>query len=267
MSIEDFKLETLQDNPQSDDGAVNGEVMTKRLKQRYPDQNGKFSKDQYEEIDKELNRELASDQVELIKKLSSIETPVYLFGGVAYELLLLEKDGESVSEFARPYNDIDAIIDRKNLAILENKLGELGLKPKEGVEGVQNKEILRYKGSKNGVQLDLDIALMDINPETNEPYINIQFGGKKYKVCFSSDIINDKTIVLGGVKIKTLSPRGLIQSFLFNSQIGFALREKDRIRAKRLCEKYFPGETLDSKLFKVRVEELVSPEKEELMKS
>ena len=267
MNFGDPKLEILQDKPQSEGGAINGEVIAKRLEQRYPDQNGKFSKDQYEEIDKEMDREMAGGQVELIKKLSSIETPVYLFGGCAYELLLFERGGEFGGEFAHPHNDIDVIIDRKNLAILEKNLKELGLKPKEVVEGVQNKEILRYEGGGNGIKLDLDLALMDINPGTSERYMDIQFGGKKYKVCFSPDILSDKTIVLGGVRIKTFSPRGLIQSFLFNSQIDFALRENDRIRAQRLCEKYFPGETLDSELFKVRVEEIAFPEKQELTKS
>lgn len=265
MNIEDPKLETLQDNPQSEGGTVNGEVMTKRLRQRYPDQNGKFSKYQIEEINREIEKEMASDQVELIKKLSSIEIPVYLVGGYAYELLLLEEGGEFRAQFADQHRDIDMITNIENSAILKNKLKELGFKLKKEVDRNLNETTLEYINGDTGVQADF--SLIDINTETNEVCANSSLGNKKYKVCSNLDVIVWKTVVLGGVEVRTLSPCGLIQSFLVNRQIGIALREKDRIRAQRLCEKYFPGETLDSELFKVRVKELAFPEKEELMKS
>lgn len=264
MNFEDPKLETLQDKPQNDAGLLKGEVKTKRLKQRYPDQSGKFSRDQYEEMDREIEKEMASDQVRLIKELSSIEIPVYLVGGYAYELLLLEEGGEFKTQFVDQHRDFDMTTNRENSDILKNKLRELGFKLRKEVDRNQN-ETLEYVKSDNGVQADF--TLFDINPETNEVCGNSSLGDKKYKVCSNLDIMKGKTVVLDGVGVKNLSPCGLIQSLLVNRQIGLALREKDRIRAERLCAKYFPGETLDSELFKVRVEEIAFPKKEELVKS
>ncbi|MFZ2522214.1 MAG: hypothetical protein WAX44_04510 [Minisyncoccia bacterium] len=80
----------------------------------------------------------------------------------------------------------------------------------------------------------------------------------KYIQCIHvvNSISNGITITLGDTPLKIISPRGLIQSLIFYKQIGIdELREKDRIRAERLREKYFPDVPLDSDLFKVRIEE------------
>jgi hypothetical protein len=84
--------------------------VTKSLSDRYPNQNGVFTREQYESI----NKEIVERQVDLIKKLSSLSIPVYLIGGYASDILMGENNGVFNGEFSGPHTDIDALVENKN---------------------------------------------------------------------------------------------------------------------------------------------------------
>jgi hypothetical protein len=227
-----------------------GETITKRLRKLYPEQEGKFSKEQYDEVE----RQIYEEQIKLIKEMSLLKIPTYLVGGYASDLLILEIDGSFEGDFVDPHTDIDMLINAKDSEALTDKLKELGFKVKKRVEPGQEKANKIYISNTHSIEADF--ALLETDEESGEPYFNTKSGDKNCKMYLSRDVLDGPVITLGDTLVKVLSPRGLIQSLLFYRQLGISeLREKDKIRAERLREKYFPDETLDSDLFKVRIEE------------
>ncbi len=70
-------------------------------------------------------------------------------------------------------------------------------------------------------------------------------------------MFDSEPLAFEGEKLKIVSPKSMIQTLLYYYQLGLSeLREKDRVRAISLIQKYFPGQTIDSSDFHVRVEEL-----------
>jgi hypothetical protein len=223
--------------------------ITKSLDKKYPNTEGRFTSEQYNEEEKHIRE----GQIELIKKLSKLNVPVYIAGGYACELLLQENDGKFDGEFSAPHKDVDVVIKRDEQDVIKEKLNEFDLKIKEKIELGQDVPFKLYLKNTTGIQADF--GLIDTDSITGEPYITVLGDNQSHKVYFSSDMLEGKQVTFNDVSIKVISPRSLIQSLIFYPQIGRGtLREKDTKRANELLQKFFPGETLESDLFKVRIE-------------
>jgi hypothetical protein len=232
----------------SEDKAIQeAEVVTRTLHKRFPDQKGVFTANQYESV----NTEMLEKQIRMIRELSTLPVPVYLAGGYASDFLI----GDGEGEVSNPHTDIDMLTNKSNADLLTNKLTEMGYSVKRknvhATEGVGKIYITKTE------DIQADFAFIELDENTQEPYLLTSRKGRPIKIFFSKDLFGGNETILEGTPIKLISPRALIQSLLFYAQVwGEPPREKDQNRAKLLCEKYFPNETLDSERFKVRVEEV-----------
>lgn len=213
----------------------------RELKSLYPEQEGVFTSEQYEEADINLREK----QIEFIKDIAGQDSPAYLFGGYASDLLI-----HGDTPLKEPHKDVDMVILRNKEGELVEKLKGKGYQVKAKIESGMKKPLkldLKNAGSLKG-----DFVFADIEESTGQPYIETKAkDGKSIRLYFSADIFQSKPIQLGDRLIKVISPRSLIQSLLFYNQ-----REKDLMRVEKLIEKYFPSEKIDSELFKVKTEEI-----------
>jgi len=244
-------MEKMENLYSIDKAEQEAELVTKRLDKMYPNQDGKFTNEQYES----MNEQMSAEQVELIKKLSEIGVPLYLIGGYASDLLLLEKDGVFEGEFAHPHTDIDMLVDAENKDVLAQELLDLGFKTKERTEEGSDKPNKIYISRTDSIQGDFGI--LETETETGKKFFNVSIKGRGFRLYIDDDLQNGPEVKLGDTLVKIVSPRALIQSLLFYTQLGISeLREKDKVRAEMLCQKFFPGETLDSDMFKLKMEEI-----------
>ncbi len=221
-----------------------GFAQLKELGSKFPSQGGNFTSEQYENADANLREK----HIEMINRFAGEDGPAYLVGGYACDALIN-------GDFIEPHTDIDLVATRKKQEELEEKLNESGYSGKKKIESDPEKpfKIFVKKGA-----LQAEFALIDTDQATGEPYTTVKLeNGKSSKLFFSSDMFLAEPMKISEKTLKVVSPRGLIQSLLFYKQIHRAgLREKDLNRVNALINKYFPGESLDSDLFKVRIEEI-----------
>ncbi len=222
-----------------------GQRITKELNSQHPDDGGVFTHDQYEAV----NEEIQQKQRELIGDLAGEDPVAFLCGGYAADLLMH-------GEVRDPHTDVDMLVLKEKQGELKERLENLGLNIKGKVEpGQQEPYKLYVTGDR---MMKADFGLVEVDVETGEPCVQFQLeNGKAGKLYFDAGTLGEDNVFLDGKRVKVISPRGLIQSLLFYGQIGRAeLREKDAIRVASLIQKYFPGETKESELFRVRVEEI-----------
>lgn len=187
---------------------------------RFPEQNGVFTKEQYDSVE----REITERQIELIKKLSSLSVPVYLIGGYASDLLLGEEGGVFNGEFSGPHTDVDMLVESGNLEAIQNELDESGLQFKKTIVGEQVYKL--YLNDPSGLEADIGV-IEDVGDEFK---ITMKDGVAHFK----KDLILGPEIIFFGQKVRVISPKLLVQSFLFYGRP----REKDIARTKALSEKY-----------------------------
>ncbi|MBP6885767.1 MAG: hypothetical protein KBC02_00785 [Candidatus Pacebacteria bacterium] len=220
--------------------------ITKTLTSKHPEQNGAFTRHQYESE----SNEIARRQIELIKIISSLQFPSFLFGGYAAEILLKEKDGKCEVETFDTHTDIDMAVSRKNQASLERALQELGISYKATSKDHPRK---LYITNANGLQADF--AIFDVDEETGKPYIFVEDKNVQKKAYVSTDFFAGETITVQGIPVRIASPKSLIQSLQFYTSLGHTLRDKDLQRAQQLRDKYYPGIPLDAEEFKIKITE------------
>jgi hypothetical protein len=194
--------------------------VTKSLSDRYPNQNGVFTREQYESI----NKEIVERQVDLIKKLSSLSIPVYLIGGYASDILMGENNGVFNGEFSGPHTDIDALVENKNLQTIQDELTSIGLKFK--ISRVGDKIYKIFLDDKSGLEADIGVI------EEDQGQFKIALKDREIK--FNKDLVLGPEIDFFGQKVKVISPRLLVDSMSFYEKP----RAKDVARAKALKEKF-----------------------------
>ncbi len=239
-------MEKIEHVYSEDKAASEAKEITKTLNKESPDSNGVFSAEQYEEA----SRNIDMRQVELIKDISGMDFPAYLAGGYAADVLIQESGGVVSSDSFDAHADIDMVIRKEDIENLEEGIKSLGLNSKSRLE--ENQSVPSKLYLKNASGLQADFGVMDVS-ESGEPFIvtNVITNGYAdvIKVLFSQDMFSYGEIVLDGKPIRVISPKSLIQSYSFYGQ----MRDKDRIRAQRLIDKYFPGEDLNSSKFQAKV--------------
>lgn len=194
-----------------------------------------------ESIDKDS---ITKTQLEFIRDSFSSQLPVILVGGYADEALLTGK-------ITREHHDVDLVTKRQHVEVVKIGYQNLGYHVEEVVETGAEKpyKLLLKKGNS-----EIDVAILNLDAETNQPYIDIKGEGERFRVLFTADTYDFPQQSLEGIEVRTLSPLALIQMKNTASIIGrFEPRKKDKISQRDLGDKYFPGEDLTSKKFKPQI--------------
>lgn len=209
------------------------------------------------EEDRERER-LRKEQLKFIEDINRIAVgkgiSLYLFAGFADDLVLNE--GSAIED----HGDVDIICMRKDLNLLIEALREIGCDAVE--EESDNPNYYSSKDNPHKInarrgEVSIDIPIMDFDEERQQPYYVITNNeGRKLHIYFDQDFLPDNRQPVGTLP-KTVSPLGLIQTRVFYPQIqDIEWREKDRIAAEALRDRFFPGEDLNDPKFMPEIIEI-----------
>jgi len=180
-----------------------------------------------------------ADYLPLLRELTALDPPVFVFGSVAEAVLL---DGK----LNRSHGDVDLLVPRDELERKQRQLHELGFErfdvyyePRPGRPLVL--------GSSRG-ELSLELNAVDYD-EAGSPYFAVDAGSGPVGIFVPPDMFDWPPTPVSGVQVRTVSPLALIQiraGLEATAVFGPSRPQKDRPRQRRLLEKYFPGRDPDS---------------------
>lgn len=192
------------------------------------------------EIEDIMPNELISpeNQLKFLKRIYQNNTPVYLIGGVAVDILL-------EGGITRPHKDIDMFALNKDKEEIRQKFEQAGYLIEEVND---NTHKLKAKSE------DIDTSIALLNETGQGAAINFTApSGQEYRAVYDPELFSKPPIEIGGIQVKTVSPLGLIQTI--NTFDTF--RPKDLETQKALQEKFFPNESPNAIKFKPQVQEIV----------
>lgn len=183
---------------------------------------------------------LSNKQLQLISDIFATGVPVVLAGGYAEEAWLNGKVTEQ-------HHDIDMLTATQDFQVLQTNLENLGCSVEvvrlPGIDRVYKLFIRRGDVAGDVVLMDQDLSNKTLSADifTRE--------GKKVRIAIDeNEILGQQPPSLEGIQVKAASPRALMQ--MRNAQsLVFTPREKDARQQEALRLKFFPQETLDSKVF------------------
>jgi hypothetical protein len=167
------------------------------------------------------------------------EPPVYLFGGVAEDAMLH-------GSWVRPHEDVDVLVERKDLARQLENARALGFETFETrFEPLPDTPVV-VGSIEHG--LNLEISVWDRTPEGRASFFMVDDHDAVVRIELTDDIFEYPPSMLDGVEVRTISP---LAQFQIRAGIaaagGFgALRPKDIPAQEALHERFFPDASVDS---------------------
>ena len=172
------------------------------------------------------------DFLGLLRELSALEPPLFVFGSVAEALLL---DGELFES----HGDVDVVVSRteiewrlRQLAVLGFEAFSVYYEPRPGLPLVY--------GSTRG-DLALELGLVDYD-SAGDPFFAVRTDEGAVAISVPADLFEWPPTVIGGVSIHTLSPLALVQLRAGASAtraFGPERPGKDDVRQARMIETFF----------------------------
>ena len=172
---------------------------------------------------------MVADYLALLRDLSSLRPPLFVFGSVAEAALL---DGK----LAASHGDLDVLISRSELEPRLRQLGALGFadftvyyEPRPGLP-------LVYGSTRE--ELALELSLLDIDPP-GDPYFVVGTDSGPVSISVPPDLFHWAPTLIDGVPVHTLSPLALVQiraGATATGAFGPPRPEKDGARHGRLVD-------------------------------
>jgi hypothetical protein len=172
---------------------------------------------------------VAADYLALLRDLSALHPPLFVFGSVAEATLL---DGK----LAASHGDLDVLISRSELEPRLQQLGDLGFAPFTVYYEPRPGLPLVYGSTRE--ELALELSLFDIDPAGN-PYFVVGSDNGPVSISMPPDLFQWPPTVIDGVPVYTLSPLALVHiraGATSTGAFGPPRPETDDIRHGRLVE-------------------------------
>ena len=138
--------------------------------------------------------------LELLRELSAVDPPLFVFGSVAEAVLL---DGK----LAASHGDLDVLVVRSELELRLRQLDDLGFaaftvyyEPRPGLP-------LVYGSARE--ELALELSLLDIDPD-GYPYFVVSTDDGPASISMPSDLFQWAPTIIDDVPVYTLSPLALV---------------------------------------------------------
>ena len=177
---------------------------------------------------------MIENHAELLAGLADLDPPVYLFGGVAEDVLLH-------GHLSRPHGDVDVFVLRQDLPGRMKQFADLGFDNFELRYAPRPGQPLAL-GCPRG-QTDLELGVFDT--AGSDVYFEVEDeSGVIQRVFLPPDaLVNDEPTNVDGVPVWTLSPLSLVHIRRGLELLGTfgSLREKDIAIQAKLLERFFGG--------------------------
>ena len=172
---------------------------------------------------------MVADYLALLRELSTLDPPIFVFGSVA-EAALLE------GKLADSHGDIDVLIPRSELGRRLLQLDELGFaeftvyyEPQPGLP-------LVYGSTRN--DMALEVSLFDLDPAGN-PFFVVSTDDGPAAISMPPDLLQWRPTIIDGVPIHTLSPLALVHIRAGAAATGaFGAPRSDGARQSQLIEAF-----------------------------
>jgi len=174
-----------------------------------------------------------ADYMPLLGELASLEPGLFVFGGIAEEVLLDR-------ELSASHGDVDVLIPRDQLELRTEQLGELGFRDFAVYYEPLPGRPLVLGSSRGEVALELNLVDRD---ESGRPFFAVETDGGPVAISVPQDLFDWPPTIIDGVSIHTLSPLALIQiraGLTATGVFGPPRPGKDQARQARLVEAFFP---------------------------
>jgi hypothetical protein len=172
---------------------------------------------------------VVADYLALLRELSALDPPLFVFGSVAEAALL---DGELNAS----HGDVDILISRSELELRLQQLRELGFgaftvyyEPRPGLP-------LVYGSTREGLALELSV--LDIDP-AGHPYFVVTTDDGPTSISVPPDLFQWAPTIIDDVPVYTLSPLALVHiraGATATGAFGPPPPEKDSARHRRLVD-------------------------------
>ena len=172
---------------------------------------------------------MVADYLALLRELSALDPPIFVFGSAAEAALL---DGK----LADSHGDIDLLVPRSELRLRLQQLGELGFaefsvydEPRPGLPLVY--------GSRRD-EFALELSLFDLDPAGN-PFFVVSTDDGPAAISMPPDLLQWPPTIINGVPIHTLSPPTLVHIRAGAAATGaFGTPRPDGARQAQLVEAF-----------------------------
>ena len=172
---------------------------------------------------------MVADYLALLRELSALDPPIFVFGSVAEAALLEGKLAES-------HGDIDLLSPRSELERRLRQLGELGFaefgvyyEPRPGLP-------LVYGSTRD--DLALELSLFDLDPAGN-PFFVVSTEAGPAAISMPPDLLQWPPTIIDSVPIHTLSPLALVHIRAGAAATGaFGTPRSDVTRQAQLVEAF-----------------------------
>ena len=172
---------------------------------------------------------MVADYLALLRELSTLDPPIFVFGSVA-EAALLE------GKLADSHGDIDVLIPRSELGLRLVQLDELGFgeftvyyEPQPGLP-------LVYGSTRN--EMALELSLFDLDP-AGIPFFVVSTDDGPAAISMPPDLLQWSPTIIDGVPIHTLSPLALVHIRAGAAATGaFGAPRSDGARQGQLVEAF-----------------------------
>ena len=174
---------------------------------------------------------MVADYLALLRDLSALHPPLFVFGSVAEAALL---DGK----LAASHGDLDVLISRRELEPRLRQLGDLGFadftvyyEPRPGLP-------LVYGSTRE--ELTLELSLLDIDP-AGHPYFVVGTDNGPVSISVPPDLFHWAPTIIDGVPVHTLCPLALVHiraGATATGAFGPPRPEKDGTRHRRLVDAF-----------------------------
>ena len=175
----------------------------------------------------------------LLGELASLEPPLFIFGGIAEEVLL----DRAVSPL---HGDVDVLIPRDQFELRTEQLGNVGFRDfAVYYEPLPGRPLVL--GSSRG-DLGLELNLVD-HDEAGTPFFVVGTEDGPVAISVPKDLFEWPPTIIGGVPIHTLSPLALFQiraGLTATGVFGPPRPDKDEAHQARLIQAFFPDRDEDS---------------------
>ncbi len=175
-----------------------------------------------------------ADYLPLLRELSALDPPLFVFGSVAEAALL---DGELDAS----HGDVDVLIPRNELELRLRQLGELGFaafsvhyEPRPGLP-------LVYGSARE--ELALELSLLDID-HAGHPYFVVTSEAGPTSISVPPDLFQWAPTIIDDIRVHTLSPLALVHiraGATATGAFGPPRPEKDGTRHRRLIDVFLPN--------------------------
>jgi hypothetical protein len=175
----------------------------------------------------------------LLRELSPLDPPLFVFGGIAESVLLEGMPSAS-------HGDVDVLIRRDQLELQAKHLGELGFHDFAVYYEPRPGKPLVLGSSRGGLALELNLLDQDA---TGSPYFAVRTDNGVVAISLPRDLFDWAPTTIGGVTIRTLSPLALIQiraGLTTTGVFGPPRPGRDKSRQTQLIETFFPSASEES---------------------